>query len=150
MKITVEVDETLACPEITIRTPELNEHIACLQRLLAQSTTTLAVFKNESEYYISLQDILFFETDDKTVMAHTVSERYETGLRLYELEERLPGSFLRISKSAIVNMDRIFSLTRHMSSCRIEFQDTPEHVYASRQYYKHLTEKLDERRTQYE
>ena len=44
-----------------------------------------------------------FETEEKVVYAHTKDDMFQVKYRLYELEEILPGYFMRISKSTILN-----------------------------------------------
>ena len=91
--------------------------------------------------------LLFFETEGKLVQAHTADRLYLTDRKLYELEESLPGSFMRISKSTIVNLDHIYSITRNLTASSIvEFYGTAKKVYVSRNYYKALTERLGEKR----
>lgn len=88
-----------------------------------------------------------FETEGKLVQAHTADRLYLTDRKLYELEESLPGSFMRISKSTIVNLDHIYSITRNLTASSIvEFYGTAKKVYVSRNYYKALTERLGEKR----
>ena len=67
--------------------------------------------------------------------------------KLYELEDLLPNNFIRVSKSAIVNVSHIFSIDRNVtsSSC-IKFNGTYKNVYVSRRYYKDLKNKLNEMR----
>lgn len=149
MKIHLDIDESYEETEITIKCKKIDDQVLELQKYLKRNTSTITAFKDQTEYYLDLHEILFFETDLKEVVAHTRNDAYHTDYRLYELEEILPTSYLRISKSAIVNTDKIFALTRSMSTCLIEFQDTIKHVYASRQYYKPLKLKLEERRTSY-
>lgn len=68
-------------------------------------------------------------------------------IQLYELEELLPGSFMRISKSAIVNTSHIYSISRNLTaSSVVAFADTHKQVYVSRYYYKPLINKLEEKR----
>ena len=86
-------------------------------------------------------------TEGKLVQAHTADRLYLTDRKLYELEESLPGSFMRISKSTIVNLDHIYSITRNLTASSIvEFYGTAKKVYVSRNYYKALTERLGEKR----
>ncbi len=81
------------------------------------------------------------------MLAHTETELFETHKKLYELEEVLGGSFLRISKSAIVNLNRIYAIQRSLTaSSEIAFQGTHKRIYVSRAYYKALKEKLEEKR----
>lgn len=103
--------------------------------------------QGEKEFYLDVGEILFFETDNNQVMAHTANEIFLTGSKLYELEKILPWYFSRISKSAILNVKKVYAITRNLTaSSLIEFEGTLKHVYVSRAYYKPLKEKLEEMR----
>lgn len=149
MKIRIETDTDIE-EEIVIKCRQLTPEIIRLQQMLTEAagdSRQLALFRGDTEYYIETADILFFETESTSVMAHTAADVYETRLRLYELEELLPASFMRISKSSIVNTDRIYSINRNLTaSSAVEFQGTHKQVYVSRGYYKALKEKLEEMR----
>ena len=104
-------------------------------------------YKGNTEYYISLENILFFETEESGISAHTVKDVYSVKYKLYELEDILPMNFLRISKSTILNTNHIYSITRNITSASIvEFQHTHKKVFVSRHYYKILQLKLSEKR----
>ena len=136
--------------EVVIRCREITPEIIRLQQLLSGNSdrsNQFLVYKGDTEYYLNVNDIIFFETDGNAVMAHTRDDVYETRRKLYELEELLGGRFQRISKSAIVNVDKVYSIKRNVtSSSAIEFQGTHKQIYVSRAYYKILREKLEEKR----
>ena len=72
---------------------------------------------------------------------------YEVKYKLYELEGILPNNFMRVSKSTILNVNYIYSITRNLtSSSLVEFKNTHKKVYVSRYYYKPLKIKLSEMR----
>lgn len=150
MKIRIEMEEALAEDEVIIRCSQLTEEIIQLQRMIQQESGNsgqFILYKEDTEYYVPLNDILFFETEAGSVQVHTKTEVYETKYKLYELEELLPGYFLRISKSAIANCNQIYSVSRNLTaSSLIEFRDTHKQIYVSRSYYKVLKSKLDEKR----
>ena len=107
----------------------------------------LICYKEDTEYYLSLDEILFFETEAKEVWVHTTDKMYQTRYKLYELEELLPGHFMRVSKSTILNTNRIYSITRNLTaSSVVEFMGSHKQVYVSRYYYKPLKCKLEEKR----
>ncbi len=149
MKIKVEIDEDIEKEEIVIRCKNLNDEIAQLQKLINNAINLknrIVFFKGDIQYYLDLNDVLFFETEGDKVYAHTSEEIYIIKYRLYELEEILPGYFLRISKSAILNVNRIFSIDRNLaSSSLVSFQNTHKKVYISRRYLKPLTDRLEKR-----
>lgn len=149
LKIRIEMDPD-GEEEIVIRCKNLTPEIMKLQQSLAEwskQSETIVLYKGNTEYYLELDNVLFFETDNSIVMAHTAKETYETTYKLYELEELLIGKFQRISKSALVNIDKIYAINRNLTaSSSIEFQGTHKLIYVSRAYYKLLKEKLDEKR----
>lgn len=150
MKIRIEFDELLQEEELIIRCSTLTEKIQKLQRTLSELSSTqekIVLFKNETEYYLNLEDILFFETGLHGIEAHTVDNIFQTKFKLYELEEILPGYFMRISKSAILNTKKVYAINRNLTaSSVIEFQHTHKQVFVSRNYYKPLKNKLEEKR----
>ncbi len=150
MKVRIEVDEDLQEESVVIHCCKLDERILQMQNVLMESSDsgrTILLHKNDTDYYMQLDAILFFETEGKEVWAHTASEIYESDYRLCQLEELLPGYFMRISKSAIVNLKHIYSITRNLTaSSRIEFSKSQKQVYVSRSYYKALVERLAEKR----
>lgn len=145
MKIRVEVDDQLAEPEITIRTPgnlDVDQLVDAIQGVGA--TATRMTFSQRGEnYQVTLRDVLFFEAADHQVMVHTADEVFSTRQRLYELEEALPASFLRVSKSAILNCDQVFSLTKSVTGNLVKFQNSHKQLYVSRRFYKRLKEALE-------
>lgn len=150
MKIRIEIEDNLIEDEIIIRSSSLNENIQKIHKAVADMVSMdekMIFYKGETSYYLPLEEILFFETQDNEIHAHTKTEVYSTKYRLYELEEILPGVFMRVSKSTILNIKHIYAITRSISaSCVVEFQDTHKQVYVSRYYYKPLKNRLEEKR----
>ena len=149
LKIRIEMSEGVQ-EEVVIRCREITPEIIRLQQLLSGNSdrsNQFLLYKGDTEYYLNVNDIIFFETEGNAVMAHTKNDMYETRRKLYELEELSGGRFQRISKSAIVNVDKVYSIKRNVtSSSAIEFQGTHKQIYVSRAYYKVLREKLEEKR----
>lgn len=159
MKIRIEVEKQIEEEEVVIRCKQIDERILRLQELLSNEVQqTLAVqqpvhqmvlHKGETDYYVDMEEILFFETQSKVIYAHNKQNMWATEYKLYELEEMLPRYFMRISKSTIVNLNAIYAITKNISSSsKVEFEGTHKHAYVSRGYYKALTERLTERRQQ--
>lgn len=154
MKIRVELDESIEEQEIIIRAPRFTPEISQLQSIITEATKAtkaLEFFKGDTRIYLSLDEVLFFETDEKGISAHTKDDSYEIRYKLYELETMLPGFFMRVSKSTILNTKRIFAIDRSLySSSVVSFRDTHKQVFVSRHYYKMLIEKMEEKRSLYE
>lgn len=150
MKVRVEVDEDLQEECIVIHCKKLDERVLKLQEALLETSASshaILLKKKDTEYYLPLEDIIFFETENKEIRAHTKNDIFETEYKLYELEAKLPGYFMRISKSTIVNLEHIYSITRNLTaSSVVEFNSCHKQVYVSRQYYKALVERLEQKR----
>ncbi len=150
MKIKIEIDENLTEEEIVIRGSSLTEEMAAVQKAVADVLArkqTLTFYKNETEYYIPLQDVLFFETDDGGISAHTADDVYTVKYKLYELEKVLPRNFIRVSKSTILNVSKVYSVERNLTASSIvQFAGSHKQVYVSRYYYKSLKISLEEKR----
>ena len=150
MKMKIEINEGLEEDEVLIRCRGLTEQISNVQKAVSEvinSSQKFVFYKGNTEYYLPLDAILFFETDSDGINAHTKENIYQTKYKLYELEDLLPGSFMRISKSAIVNTEHIYSISRNLTASSIvAFAGTHKQVYVSRYYYKPLINKLEEKR----
>ena len=115
MKIKIEIEEALEEDEVLIRCRALTEEISAIQRAVSEAaaaTQRFVFYKGNTEYYLMLDEILFFETDEKGISAHTRADAYQIRYKLYELEDMLPGFFMRVSKSTILNTNHIYSIDR--------------------------------------
>lgn len=150
MKIRVEIDSEAQEDEILIRCREINSDITQIQCAIGQvinKKQRFQFFKEEKEYFFELDNILFFETDENGICAHTVNDIYSVKYRLYELEEMLPRSFVRVSKSTILNVNKIYSMERNITSySTVSFRNTHKQVYVSRRYLSALKLSLEEKR----
>ena len=125
MKVRIDIQSNLEEDEIIIRCASINETVLQIQNLISNfgmDAKSLTLLKGDTEYFIPQEQILFFETESKMIIAHTAEKMYETQYKLYELEEILPRYFMRISKSTIVNLNQIYSITRNLTaSSKVEF-----------------------------
>lgn len=150
MKLKIEIAPDCE-EELILRCREKTERIAEWERVLEEqlkrdSTLTLSI--GNTEYYLSPDEILFFETDNGHVSAHTGDGMYRSEKKLYELEQILPRCFLRVSKSCILNAGLVKSLERNLTGAsEVRFSGSTKRVYASRSYYKMLKERIEELRS---
>ena len=92
---------------------------------------------------IAALDIYYFETVDNKVFAYCKQSVYEVKERLYQLEEvieELP--FMRISKSMIVNIEKILHISPALGGRFEAVLENDEKVIISRLYVPILKNKL--------
>lgn len=150
MKIKIDVDKQLNEDEIIIRCKNLDSNIIAIKKFINDidaNNQQFVFYKKDKEYYFSLNNVLFFETSDKGIDAHTNEDIYKIKYKLYELENILPNNFIRVSKSTILNINHIYSINHNItSSSTVEFHKSYKQVYVSRFYYKELKQRLKERK----
>ena len=96
MKIKIEIDESLQEDEVLIRCRGLTDEVTQIQKSVSDVVNAgqkYVFYKGTTEYYLQLDDVLFFQTEDDVIHVHTKDDMYETKYKLYQLEEMLPGLF---------------------------------------------------------
>lgn len=80
MKIRIEREEGLAEDEVVIRCRSLTDEIIRVQNAVSAAVAAkqnLVLYKADTEYYVPLTDILFFETEQNGINAHTRDNVYQ-------------------------------------------------------------------------
>ncbi len=132
---------------VIIHAKERDETVAKIEAAvesILKGSSALTLTIRDTEYYIPKSDILYFETEDGVVKAHTAERIFTSDKKLFELEDVLPSNFLRVSKSCIVNVSKIEAIRKNpLGASEVFLRGTEKKVYASRLYYKALREKLE-------
>lgn len=132
----LEEDIVLECREMT---PQIEKMIHTLD------TQSINAVHRGKDITLDLDEVCFFETEDDAVYVHTAKDSFRTHYRLYELEASLPSSFMRASKSSIVNLNQIDSLERNITSSRsVQFYNSHKITYVSRIYFQQIKQRLKE------
>ena len=97
-----------------------------------------------TEYLVPPEEILFFESRDDKVAAHTSDRMYYTDKTLAQLSDCLGPAFARVSKSCIVGLTNVHSLHRELTGiCEVHFTDCDKKIFVSRMYYHDFRERLE-------
>lgn len=143
MKLIIE--EIPDCEETEIRircglmTPELRE----LVDLIRLHSFSVAGRRNGETFYLRLEDIYYFETVDGRTFAYTDDGVYELSLKLHQLEEELAKtSFLRISRTAVLNVAKLRSVKGLINGRMLGTLDNGEKIVINRSHVDALKRKL--------
>jgi len=102
----------------------------------------LIAYVDSETHRVNPANVFYMEAVDKKTFLYCERDVYESKLKLYELEELALTDFFRISKSVIVNLSKIKSLSPSLSG-RVEAVLTnSERVIISRQYVSELKKAL--------
>lgn len=115
---TIQKIKTLTERSETAQTTQ-NPMTESVMRLLAQmqpkkEVYSISVKTGEKIKLIPLSDIAYFEAEDKYVFLSTVDgQKFLTTYTLTTLNEKLPDTFVRVSRSVMVNRHKIVEIHRH-------------------------------------
>lgn len=144
MKIKLESAE-LPETEVIIRGDVTCEEVVnLLQILKKRSSGKLILYKEEEQYIVDADEIVFVEVSGNKVCAYTKLDTYEVKQKLYEIKELLGGrSFAQISKSVIVNINCVKSIQAEFSgNYRIKLKNRKESLTISRKYFKEFKDRI--------
>lgn len=132
-----DIEITIKCALIDKRLEKLIENI----RLYSFSITGK---KDNILYSIKLEEIFYFESIDDKTFIYCKNEIYECELKLYEIEEYLINtSFTRISKSSILNLDKLIGVKALLNGKLEATLQNKEKIVINRHYVKSVKEKLN-------
>lgn len=143
MKITIENVPEGAEPEIILRCNDPDESLLRLIYSVNSSSRKLIGMTDLQLHIINPRDVYYFEAVDHKVFIYCHEKVYESRLKLYELEmDYEHGDFFRASKSIILNIAKIKSLSPVLYGRYEALLQNGEKVYISRQYVPVLKQKL--------
>ena len=103
MKFTLIIDKEKD-EEVVITARERSAFIDEIEALISKHTDRIPGYTGDEIKMLSISEIECITVlDGKTYAVDSNNRRYRLKGRLYELEQQLPSSFIRINKSALAN-----------------------------------------------
>ena len=141
MKCTVILDKTRE-EEIVIYAHQKNEMIFEIERMAQEKPLQLTGFLNEEIVRLEPQDIYCFTVEGGRLYAIGESEKYLIKARLYNIEEILDKSFIKINQSSIANVKKIQKFDASISGTLKVIFKNGHTDYVSRRNVKNVKERL--------
>lgn len=137
IKINTNISSEYKEVALTINAPEMTEEIKNLVDYVSKINTSLnqvVANKNNEIYFIDLEKIICFFSEDKYNYIRTQDGIYRLKYKLYELEEILsPKDFIRISKSCIININQVKCFdTSILGTIIVRFNDNTQEKVSKR------------------
>lgn len=109
MKVNLFFSRDVKEPYADIHTNELTDNIQKAINLLEDESKNdmLAVKKGKDLTFLEYDEIFMIRVEDKVVKVYTHNDEYVVKKALYQVEESLDHSFVRISKTTIINIKKI-------------------------------------------
>ena len=132
--------------KVTVEYKEKDEQVNKIVNFVKHLDAIENSFTASSEgkiFSVGINEILYIESVDRKTFGYTANHVYELGYKLYEIEEKYQLlDYMRISKSCIVNLNKIHSLKPEFGGKILATLENNEKLYISRQYAPVLKEKL--------
>lgn len=150
MKITIvdllpgEEDEVIIkCSSLSNSVVELINELKQNENGKTKAIHKLHVYLNGEIHLIEPAEVFYFEYVDQKVFVYCKTKVYEIRNKLYEIEEMLSDKdFIRVSKSSILNLNKISSLSPGFGGRFEALLKNGEKIIISRQYVNALKEAL--------
>ncbi len=144
MQVEIQLDAACTEPQVIIRTAQVDDAVQSLAKRISDMPPQLLTGSRDGTIEIlNPSELIRIFADGGKTVAVTENGTYDLRLRLYEAEERLPhSSFVRISKSEIVNLHKVksFDLSFTGTICIRFLNDTV--TYVSRRYVREIKQIL--------
>lgn len=137
MRVEIELQEELTEPYVKIFTREIDEQIRELSQRISSSgirNDIMMLWYKEKYHLVKLEDIQMIRYEDQQVMFYTGNQTYTSSQRLYQVEESLSQTFLRISKTTIISMKHVESVEPSFNSTMKVKMSNSMKDYISRKY----------------
>ena len=142
MKIIIEEPQDGEEEQVIFRCRQMTPEIIRIIAVLKAQDALIAYDENEI-HRIRPSAVYYIEVVDNKTFLYCKEKVFESKQKLYEIEETLANSdFLRISKSVIVNLSKISSLSPALNGRFEAALDNGEKVIISRQYVGDLKKRL--------
>mgnify|MGYP003296238658 FL=1 len=143
MKIRIE-EQKEEMLQVVICCKTVNKEVLRLKQHIELFENKLAARKDEETVMQNVAEVLYFESVDNRTFLYTESEVLEVKQRLYELEDVLSEKdFIRISKSQIVNVNKIPALRPELNRTIEATMCNGERLSISRKYAAAVRELLE-------
>nr|WP_312291752.1 LytTR family DNA-binding domain-containing protein [Clostridium chromiireducens] len=143
MKISIENIPAGSEPEIIIKCNEPDESLLQLIYSIKSSSKKLIGFTDLQMHIINPKDVFYFESVDNKVFIYCKQKIFQSRLKLYEIELEYENSdFFRASKSTIINISKIESVSPVFYGKFEALLQNGEKIFISRQYVPVFKKKL--------
>ena len=135
MKIEFDINEKYQEDKIIICTNKITDELQeFVNKLNNEKNNKIYGYKNDKIFILEENKIETIYSENKKVfIRYENGNIYETKKRIYELENNLPNKFVRISNSAIININHVKCFnTSIVGKIKVKFKDGTEEDVSKR------------------
>ena len=143
MKVKLETGVDTEETEVIIRCRDYNEETERLLSTVRLLSNTIIGRKDNRTFILRPEDICYFDTQENRVLVYTLDAKYETQLKMYEIEERFnTAGFLRVSRYSLINLRMVSYLEPLLNGRMVAVMKNGDKVVITRLYIQALKTRL--------
>ncbi|MGN0536950.1 MAG: LytTR family DNA-binding domain-containing protein [Acutalibacteraceae bacterium] len=143
MKLYIEQSDCYKETEIIIHCSILDRNLQKIIEQIQLASCILTVQKDDQTLLLKPDTVCYLESVDDKTFVYTEKEVYESQMKLYELEEFLKqASFVRISKSCILNINYLESVRPLLNGKMEALLSNGERIIVNRHYVPEFKRKF--------
>ena len=143
MRLIMKENPNMGEPEVTIEYKELSGNVKRVSNYVKSVDSNIPCKKENEEYSVPVNEIYYLESVDKKAFIYTESEVFQASRRLLELEKELKGSgFVRVSRSAIINVEKLKGIKNLPNSKLEAILINDERICVNRNYLNDIRDVL--------
>ena len=148
MKLIINENINISETEIIINCATTDARLRHIVDYLRQFSYSITGMIDDSQYYISAENIIYIDSVDKTTFFYDKHRVYEHKSSLTELASQLENAmFVRVSKNCIINLAHLHSIRSHENHKLEATMASGERISVGRAYASKLKEKLSQYNT---
>ena len=142
MNVQIKIISGLEEPYVEIYTSDITDDIQNLLSLIKASSNIVTAQQDERTIVLKERDIYMIRLEKKKTIIYCKEKKYYSKKRLYELENILKHSFMKISKTTLVNLQYIDGVEASFGGTMLLILKNGCKDYVSRKYLPGFKEYL--------
>lgn len=130
IKISADIDE----PYVVIYTNKITDEIQKLTASLEFDKSIITAMDNERIAILQPNEIYMIRIENEQAILYCDKKKYYSNRRLYDFESQLGKGFMRISKSTLINLEKIDSVEPSFNGMMCLLLKNGYKDYISRKY----------------
>lgn len=142
MNAEIKIISGIEEPYVEIYTSEITEDIQNLLSFIKESSNIVTAQQDERTIVLKERDIYMIRVENEKTIIYCKEKKYYSKKRLYELENILKHSFMKISKTTLVNLHYIDGVEASFGGTMLLILKNGCKDYVSRKYLPNLKKYL--------
>ncbi|MCI8358968.1 MAG: LytTR family transcriptional regulator [Lachnospiraceae bacterium] len=134
MKVELQISENIDEPYIVIHSNKMTAQIQQIMEILQSPGNVITVMDNDQLIVLEPSEIYMLRMEDERLNVYCQQKKYVSGKRLYEMEKILGSTFMRISKSTLINLKQISRVESSFHGSMLVILKNGNKDYISRKY----------------